>query len=506
MLSKLRIQSFKSWRDTGEIHFAPLTGFWGPNSSGKSSIIQFLLLLKQTDEAMDSSQVLNLGSEQASYVDFGRFSENLFKTSDTPNLTFEFEIDWTPTRLEYLHLRRVPSATERVLNEKATPYTAANHNQRSLIQMMAQLRLVDESLILERLRFSFEDTVSIHTDLQWQGLSENDAGYGYRFDYQYQTDDGSVHSDSYDVTLSSMNLFSIMLWELKRAPWNRRTWSDLVNESQREASTVAIEKMQAIQRSLSILMNKISYLGPLREHPSRLYLWRGGRVGKIGIKGEQAIQALLSADITNGRNGSCSYQAMQQVASWLQQIGLIDRFEIRPIAEGRREHEVAVHQTSTSPPVLLTNVGFGVSQVLPVLALCALADEGSILILEQPEIHLHPAVQAGLADLLIDVIKNRNIQIILESHSEHLLTRLQRRIAEETLTPDNVALYFTHIEDGESKLEELQIDQYGNISNWPQDFFGDIMGDVVAMTEAAMHRQASQSKPAMRPANGTVDA
>ena len=167
---------------------------------------------------------------------------------------------------------------------------------------------------------------------------------------------------------------------------------------------------------------------------------------------------------------------------------------------------MVVHQTSTSPPVLLTNVGFGVSQVLPVLALCALADEGSILILEQPEIHLHPAVQAGLADLLIDVIKNRNIQIILESHSEHLLTRLQRRIAEETLTPDNVALYFTHIEDGESKLEELQIDQYGNISNWPQDFFGDIMGDVVAMTEAAMHRQASQSKPAMRPANGTVDA
>ena len=282
MLSKLRIQSFKSWRDTGEIHFAPLTGFWGPNSSGKSSIIQFLLLLKQTDEAMDSSQVLNLGSEQASYVDFGRFSENLFKTSDTPNLTFEFEIDWTPTRLEYLHLRRVPSATERVLNEKATPYTAANHNQRSLIQMMAQLRLVDESLILERLRFSFEDTVSIHTDLQWQGLSENDAGYGYRFDYQYQTDDGSVHSDSYDVTLSSMNLFSIMLWELKRAPWNRRTWSDLVNESQREASTVAIEKMQAIQRSLSILMNKISYLGPLREHPSRLYLWRGGGGGETG--------------------------------------------------------------------------------------------------------------------------------------------------------------------------------------------------------------------------------
>ena len=66
-----------------------------------------------------------------------------------------------------------------------------------------------------------------------------------------------------------------------------------------------------------------------------------------------------------------------------------------------------------------------------VLAQCYYAPEGSILILEQPEAHLHPKAQSELADVLIDVVKNRNIQIILESHSEHLLLRLMRRIAEE---------------------------------------------------------------------------
>ena len=69
-------------------------------------------------------------------------------------------------------------------------------------------------------------------------------------------------------------------------------------------------------------------------------------------------------------------------------------------------------------------MGIGVSQVLPVLVLCYYVPEGSTIILEQPELHLHPSVQAGLADVFIDVIKHRNVQILLESHSEHLLRRL----------------------------------------------------------------------------------
>ncbi len=144
-------------------------------------------------------------------------------------------------------------------------------------------------------------------------------------------------------------------------------------------------------------------------------------------------------------------------------------------------------------------MGFGISQVLPVLTLCYHVPEGSTIILEQPEIHLHPAVQSGLADVFIDVIKNRGVQIILESHSEHLLHRLQRRIAEEQLTPDDVALYFTKIEDGESKLDELDVDPYGNIRNWPQNFFGDEMGDLAAMTEAAMQRQMRNGSAAPTP-------
>ena len=138
---------------------------------------------------------------------------------------------------------------------------------------------------------------------------------------------------------------------------------------------------------------------------------------------------------------------------------------------------------------MITDVGFGVSQLLPVLVLCYYAPENSTIILEQPEIHLHPKVQSDLADVLIDVVKNRNVQIILESHSGLLLHRLQRRIAEEQIAAEDTALYFCQINDGTSEIERLKVDEYGNISNWPQDFFGDDIGDLVEKTKVEMQRR-----------------
>ncbi len=141
------------------------------------------------------------------------------------------------------------------------------------------------------------------------------------------------------------------------------------------------------------------------------------------------------------------------------------------------------------------------SQVLPVLVLCYYAPQGSTIILEQPEIHLHPAVQSVLADVFIDVIKNRNIQLIIESHSEHLLRRLQRRVAEEVLTPQQTALYFCDIQAGASHLNQLDLDMFGNIRNWPKDFFGDIAGDLVEMMDHGLERQINRKQMA----NGNQD-
>lgn len=171
-------------------------------------------------------------------------------------------------------------------------------------------------------------------------------------------------------------------------------------------------------------------------------------------------------------------------------------FRLEQLA-GSNLYRVWVKRSESSAEVLLPDVGFGVSQVLPVLTLCYSVPEGSTILLEQPEIHLHPSVQSGLADLFIDAVRSRRIQIIVESHSEHLLKRLQRRVAEEyrvqgfsePLLPEEVALYFCKAPNGESQLEPLVLDAYGRISNWPQGFFGDDFAEMEAVSEAVIRRK-----------------
>jgi predicted ATPase len=217
----------------------------------------------------------------------------------------------------------------------------------------------------------------------------------------------------------------------------------------------------------------------------------------MGQRGERVVDALLSArerelKVSPGpRKHKVTLEAY--VAEWLKRLGLIHTFTVAPITPGGNLYEVRVQKAVDSEQVLITDVGFGVSQVLPVLVLCYYVPEGSTLILEQPEIHLHPLVQAGLADVFIDAVKVRRIQILVESHSEHLLLRLQRRMAEEKLAADDAALYFCDLEQGASRLQRLDLDEYGNIRNWPQDFFGNQLQESVAMMDAVMERRKQQA-------------
>ena len=129
--------------------------------------------------------------------------------------------------------------------------------------------------------------------------------------------------------------------------------------------------------------------------------------------------------------------------------------------------------------------------MLPVVTLLQYVPEGATVILEQPEIHLHPLAQANLADVIISAAQNRDVQVIVESHSEHLLLRLQRRIAEGQISKDEVKLYFCDAKEATSHLTTLEIDMFGKIQNWPSHFMGDAFGETFAAEKARLERMKS---------------
>jgi len=179
------------------------------------------------------------------------------------------------------------------------------------------------------------------------------------------------------------------------------------------------------------------------------------------------------------------------VAYWLAALGVIHDFRVEEITEGSNRWQARVITRKGTTQVLLTDVGFGVSQVLPVVTLLQYVPRGSTVILEQPEIHLHPLAQANLADVIINAAVHRGVQVIVESHSEHLLLRLQRRIAEEKIGSADVALYFCDVTDRGSMLDRLQLDLLGKIENWPTNFMGDAFGETAEAEKARLRRMAA---------------
>ena len=449
MITELRAQNFKSWQDTGALQFAPLTGLFGANSSGKTSILQVLLMLMQTVESPDRNRVLHFGDDR-SFVDFGTFHDLLY-THNT-DLTLELDVSWKLTK---------------PLSFGRTSLFPKNIND-----------------------------LTFHTEIH----EENDRPLVEHFHYTTDRDEFGMRRVIKNKK-SRKNQYELIQGDFQAIrnpgrPWNLPPpvkcygFPDEVSGYYQNLGFLS-DFVLAFEN----LFSEITYLGPLREYPRRSYIWSGERPQDVGLSGEEAIPALLAAraeGLTSPRlvNVNRSHKPIEQrILEWLQKMELIDSFSLEPIAENRKDYEFRVKKSPNSSEVLITDVGFGVSQLLPVLVLCYYVPENSTIILEQPEIHLHPKVQADLADVLIDVVKNRNVQIILESHSGLLLHRLQRRIAEEQIAAEDTALYFCQINDGTSEIERLKVDEYGNIRNWPQDFFGDDIGDLVKKTKIEMQRR-----------------
>ena len=254
-------------------------------------------------------------------------------------------------------------------------------------------------------------------------------------------------------------------------------------------------------------LDNLYYLGPLRVRPSRDYVWTGTRPVDVGNSGERTIEALVAATAADEQRSLGPNKRKRPlqtvVAYWLKHLGLIENFSIDEVAPGSNRWIAKVRTHSGGPYVPLTDVGTGVSQVLPVITLLQYVPEGATVVFEQPEIHLHPLAQAGLADVIIQAAIHRRLQVILESHSEHLLLRLQRRIAESKprtlatprdLSSEKVRLFFAKADGGVSSLVPLDLDGFGNIRHWPDKFMGDAFNEVaVAELKRIERRRAGEA-------------
>ena len=462
MLTKIEFENFKSWK-SASVDLAPITAIFGVNSSGKTSLLQFPLLLKQTKDQRDRTIPITV---EGSQLNLGCITDVMHR-HDTRK-----------------HLRwRVSMKLDSELVLQDTTMKGKN-----IITRVRELDVESEIGIRHSAPFSL--------------------GIGYVFnDHRFElrpanqsTQPPEVFEMVYRAPKNGKASPSPKLYELKSlkresgrarpipAPINSFAFPDQVRSHFTNTGFLADLEVAYVTQ-----MDKIYYLGPLREFPGRYYFGSGPRPSDVGKSGEHTISAIIAATHDKERRRLCEHSEsmsfQEMVAHWLRQMGLLQEFRVSEVAPHSQTWQIPVKVNAGSREVLLPDVGFGVSQVLPVITLLQYVPEGSTVLLDKPELHLHPLAQAELADLIIHAATQRKVQVILESQSEQFLLRLQRRIAEETLPAEKTKLYYCEMPDKESRLQELQIDEFGRISNWPNKFMGDAFNETADALIAALERK-----------------
>ncbi len=233
---------------------------------------------------------------------------------------------------------------------------------------------------------------------------------------------------------------------------------------------------QALLNSKDRLLRKMTYLGPFREKPERFYRFPGGQTRDVGHAGAKAPQ-VLGNDFLRQKG-----EVLTAVGKWYEQY--LGGWILDLTKHGEGFSIVLRNPHNPSVEVNIADTGTGIAQVLPIVVqrqFEALTCKGQNLeIVEQPELNLHPGAHGNLADLYIEAANRTTIRFMIETHSENFLLRIQLRIAEGTLDPQKVAIYW--IDEG--TIRTINIDRRGELDSWPGGVFSEDYEEVMRIRQA----------------------
>jgi hypothetical protein len=215
------------------------------------------------------------------------------------------------------------------------------------------------------------------------------------------------------------------------------------------------------------LLGAISYVGPIRERPRRLYEVSGYLPPDVGVRGQFAPEII---------HRHASKQFRDMISDWLRNFDLPSDIQCEALSDGA--FCMKLRRSGRAPWVNVADLGFGISQLLPLIVQGFYGNRDSLLIAEQPEIHLNPRLQSGLADLFAAVATSGR-GVLIETHSEHLLLRLRALVAKGAINSRDVALYYVEKDHDVSMVRPVTIRSDGHIegSDWPAGFFEDSLRD-----------------------------
>ena len=421
-ITVISVQGFKSLANESRIEVRPLTILAGANSSGKSSIMQPLLLMKQTLEASYDPGPLLLNGPNAKFTSVNQFISRLQKNSDSQKFSIAIENaerNFILKNVFSFKKDQMVEIREMVIGEiegKRVVYLRPNQSSGDLVNSMSKFRegglKLPEGVRLAVVR------KQCFLDIVYEALNEKTK-----------------------KALSRLSGFS-------------------------ERGIIYLSTYELIDKALRGMI----HVPGLRGNPERVYPRTATGPDFPGTF--EHYVATIIADWQETKDGR-----LKRLEVMLADLGLTWKISAKGVNDTQIELQVGLLPKSKQGGddlVSIADVGFGVSQVLPVLVALLVAEPGQLVYLEQPELHLHPRAQYALAKILADTAK-RGVKLVVETHSALLLLKVQTLVAKGDLDPNLVKLHWFSRsgEDGMTSIQSADLDENGAFGDWPEDF-GDI--------------------------------
>ncbi|MBK8690866.1 MAG: AAA family ATPase [Deltaproteobacteria bacterium] len=434
-LEWFQVKGFKSHRGGSRVDFRALTVLAGANSSGKSSVMQPLLMLKQTlhEDRYDPGPLKLDGPN----VEFSETSQ--FFTRDPRKLSIRLTLGLKHSDVILTYGREGPG-----VQLKSTK--VRDHDGGEIELSEGKALSVDEVSACRGPRSVLTSPLTrIEHNVRWRGARH---GIAHRIEFSLEENDSWY--DFYDFTTSPS------------------------------------------VHAISGEMLRMIHLSGHRGNPSRRYPRTfNTSEARPGLFHEQ-----VAALIAHWKKSD--HRSFEQLQKAIQTVGLGSMIE--PVDIDATSIDLHISRTRSSSEgapadlVSIADVGFGVSQSLPVLVALIDAKPGQLVYIEQPEIHLHPRAQVGVADLIVEASR-RGARVVIETHSEIILTRIQYHVAKGTLPPKDVLVHWFACDPktGDTTVTAVEPDAAGAFGDWPVDFAE--VGERVdrEYIEAAWKRQSGEA-------------
>ncbi|WP_227724655.1 AAA family ATPase [Yersinia proxima] len=458
MIRNISAKNFKAFEGL-DVEIRPITLFLGPNNSGKSSTLALPRLLSQTLHSYDNSIPLLLNGYMG---DFGTFKDIIYGNAIKKEM--EISLSATIEQKKISNLRRY-----------------------------LDLGFSEETIFTLKLKYKYR------ARLREIVLKNIDA---YFDDNHIITINKSVDGENYIVTKLNgkaipnelRSSLSKHLFIYNFLPRNLFLVSEISNNS--AAANFISKETHDLCRCLPMIMdgfhkvlNGLEYLGAMRMPPQRSFLYSGERHSKVGVSGENAANILAMDEAIKGKK---SKGILSKVSKWLAMAGIASDLKIIHLSD--RHYEIKIQHPETKEYENYADVGYGNSQIIPILTAGYNLNSGQMLIIEEPEIHLHPKAQAELAEFFIDMYKEEKI-VLVETHSEHLILRLQQNIALGNINKEDIIFYYSHVENGKKVLKKLTLDEFGVFKDeWPEGFFPQRLEEAKALARARHNKKNNDYK------------